>query len=356
MTLELLPPCPLKARVRNAAMRTQDVVEYEIWCRYQTASTNCIEWSVWRSYDQFSTFDQDMRTRDRHFAKMMVTVAFAPAHRMHAFFHQDQTSRFLEKRRKELEFYLQRVLMLTDVAAFPDSRGSMALAEFVELEFHTGVQCTRKDAGLNSPRSSTASVTCGLATSRSEWKQMISDEISQRHGDQALRRFKRRIRAFRKENDATAAANELIIYINEQFGDEFGKWVLANLPKTLKPGEKRALLEHQTGPESMKAMGGKWASTSISPNNVVQLSRRSSEKEILSCVQLHARGDRGNVSEFKRMTKALGMGEVECGDFVRYLKDTYDDAAGREILAMVAVAMPDARLAQELQISLEKWA
>ncbi|CAH0491222.1 unnamed protein product [Peronospora farinosa] len=90
----LLRVPPLKLHVRNATQTTGKPAVYELFCQFnkkeeekQDEPQQVAQWSLWKTYDEFQAFDNRMRAaRQSIFAKMMVTVAFAPGHRVRAFF------------------------------------------------------------------------------------------------------------------------------------------------------------------------------------------------------------------------------------------------------------------------------
>lgn len=222
------------------------------------------------------------------FAKMMVTVTFAPVHRVRAFFGQDARPSFLEKRRAELDFFMQRIMLFPDVAEFnkPGARGSKVLAEFIAAAQHMdcsellssgdGVSPTTtissaagglRDSGNSNslsssrglqfsnshgPRASGDSTqsmerqTTGGATRRA-YKLEIEEELTLRFGEHQLKRFKKRSRAFRKENDRVSAAKAFVAYLRKEFEPEFADWLLRTFVHSLKSEEERRALRAAGG-------------------------------------------------------------------------------------------------------------
>lgn len=229
------------------------------------------------------------------FARMMVTVAFAPGHRVRAFFGQDQRPSFLDKRRAELDFFMQRIMLFPDVAEFakPNAPGSQVLADFVQASQYmdcsglakvggdTGVSPTTtiSSVGANGlrdsstsnpmgssrgfrfgssigPRSSDESVHSGVVTSRQTsastssrraCKLEIEEELTLRFGEHQLKRFKKRARAVRKENDPVAAAKAFVAYLDKEFEPDFARWLLRTFIHSLKSDELRRVLRAAGG-------------------------------------------------------------------------------------------------------------
>lgn len=258
---------------------------------------------MWKTFEAFQALDAKLRAqRSRcQFAKMMVTVAFAPEHKMRMFFHQDQTARFLEKRQKELDYYMQRILLFPGVSEFVSGTGSRVLAEFLGADKH--VDCSRlllasdltASAVLLSPTSllleqhsqtetgsgnsamlrtlnvdmhaafspshsyASSSATAssfdkhrggasGPATSsRKVIKQEIEDELVLRFGEHQLKRFRKHARAFRKENDPTVAVREFTKYVAAEYDAEFASWLLPRFLKTVKPEDKKIAFREACG-------------------------------------------------------------------------------------------------------------
>lgn len=282
-------------------------LQYELFCRWRNEtkkpgdSFSYTEWSVWKTFEAFQTLDAKLRAQRPHcqFAKMMVTVAFAPEHKVRMFFHQDQTARFLEKRQKELDYYMQRILLFPGVSEFVSGTGSRVLAEFLAADKH--VDCSRlllasdltasgvslsptsllehSQAEIGSGNSamlrtlnvdmhaafspshsyasSSATVSSfdkhrggasGPATSsRKVIKQEIEDELVLRFGEHQLKRFRKHARAFRKENDPTVAVHEFTKYVAAEYDAEFASWLLPRFLKTVKPEDKKIALKEACG-------------------------------------------------------------------------------------------------------------
>jgi hypothetical protein len=225
-----------------------------------------LQWSLWKTYEEFQAFDSQMRAaRQSPFAKMMVTVAFAPGHRVRAFFHQDQTNSFLEKRRAELDFFMQRVMLFPDVAEFSKRGGCRVLADFIGAEqfmdcsallgppspsFNaSGVFSSSRgllrDSTDSDNRASVASA-AGAEDKTSSRRKMcrleIEEELALRGGAHELKRFKKRARVFRKENDPVAAADPFVEFLHKEFEPDFALWILRRFVRSLKSAEKREAL------------------------------------------------------------------------------------------------------------------
>lgn len=249
-----------------------------------------IEWSLWKTYEDFHAFDAQMRARPSRYAKMMVTVVFAPVHRVRAFFGQDQSARFLEKRTRELDYYMQRILMLPGVGEFTTGRGARELAVFLtadkfvdcqafdmeaemvrdsgeslrdnqsgggSLLLHRYTDESQRESSTYSASTSSVRLTqsggpgsrFGSSSSllppimsRKAYKLEIEDELTMRFGDRTLKRFKKRARAVRAENDAILAAQRFVEYVNADFEPEFARWLLIRYLYTMKNEEKKAAL------------------------------------------------------------------------------------------------------------------
>uniref|UniRef100_A0AAV1VL86 PX domain-containing protein n=1 Tax=Peronospora matthiolae TaxID=2874970 RepID=A0AAV1VL86_9STRA len=272
---------PLKLHVRTATQTHGEPAVYELFCRLNTtcdqqeaqqegepAAAAAVQWSIWKTYDEFQAFDNQMRAvRECLFAKMMVTVVFAPGHRMRAFFHQDHTPSFLEKRRAELDFYMQRVMLFPNVAEFSKKRGGCkVLADFIGAEQH--IDCSgllvpmspnmnvsgdfsssmgmqRDDSTNSDNRVSCAS---GVGTGdkvnsvRKRSRLEIEEEVALRCGDHELKRFKKHARFFRKENDPVAAATAFVEFLLKTFDPEFVGWIVQRFVRSLRSAEKREAL------------------------------------------------------------------------------------------------------------------
>ncbi|DBA02949.1 TPA: hypothetical protein N0F65_005976 [Lagenidium giganteum] len=315
-----------------------------------------------KSFEDFDQFDERMRTRDPLFAKMMVTVAFAPPHKVRVFFRQDQSDRFLEKRRRELDYYMQRIMMFSDVADFQHGRGSRVLAEFLEANKYVSCKGVEEDdsqrimtkmtqSPTNSGGSESGSTTSVGNGCRMQWKQAICEAIQDRFGESELKRFKRRVRDFRKQNDPTATASELADYVFATFDRDFAVWVMDGLPKMLKSTDKQSALKaaaaERQRPTSSQEMPVR-VSTLSTTGADARLQRRHSDKEILSTVDRYAGGDRQILTEFKRSTRSLASGDMTGRAFAQYVHRTLGKDAADEVLRMVASVVPDARIQAEL--------
>uniref|UniRef100_M4B6M4 Uncharacterized protein n=1 Tax=Hyaloperonospora arabidopsidis (strain Emoy2) TaxID=559515 RepID=M4B6M4_HYAAE len=271
---------PLKLHVRTATQTHGEPAVYELFCRLNTTcdkqetkqegepAASAVQWSIWKTYDEFQAFDNQMRAvRESLFAKMMVTVVFAPGHRMRAFFHQDHTPGFLEKRRAELDFYMQRVMLFPNVAEFSKKRGGCkVLADFIGAEQH--IDCSgllvpmspnmnvsgdfsssmgmRRDDSTNSDNR--VSCVSGVGTGdkvnsvRKKSRLEIEEEVALRCGDHELKRFKKHARLFRKENDPVAAATAFVEFLLKTFDPEFAGWIVQRFVRSLRSAEKREAL------------------------------------------------------------------------------------------------------------------
>lgn len=285
----LLRVPPLKLHVRDATQAEGEPPLYELFCRLTSpAAGGAVEWSLWKTYEEFQAFDHRMReSASSSFAKMMVTVSFAPVHRVRAFFGQDQRPSFLEKRRAELDFFVQRIMLFPNVVEFdkPGARGSKVLAEFISasqfmdcaelfkggeggsptttISSATGLRDSNNSNSLSSsrglnfnssrgPRASDDSShsidrqTTG-GSSRRAYKLEIEEELTLRFGEHQLKRFKKRSRAFRKENDRVAGAKVFVAYLEKEFEPEFSDWLLRTYIHSLKSEEERRVLRMTGG-------------------------------------------------------------------------------------------------------------
>ncbi|TMW68804.1 hypothetical protein Poli38472_006272 [Pythium oligandrum] len=385
MALDVLKPSPLKLHVRAARQpEGQTQPQYEILCRATIPKadgprrhdvstlmfndpSSTVEWSIWKSYEDFHTFDLQMRVRPSTFAKVMVTVAFAPSHKVRALFHQDQSARFFEKRRKELDYYLQRILLLSDVGDFVSGNGSSILAEFIRAGDHI--------PNLRLSNASTADSSHGLrqlhvdlrstysppppkeydvpAKTRKECKQEIEDELVARGGENAFKLFRKRAKTFRKENDSLHAATEFVAFVNSQYDREFAMWLLTRFYHSLRNEEQRAALSAAGGlreEEQVARRSEKLRRRSVDMLPMSPLAtHKPTSKELLAKVEKLAAGDKQRVAAFKRAAKSLGKEEMSTPEFVQFLLSTFGERDGRRILKMAAEVVPSQRLQQELR-------
>uniref|UniRef100_K3WPM6 PX domain-containing protein n=1 Tax=Globisporangium ultimum (strain ATCC 200006 / CBS 805.95 / DAOM BR144) TaxID=431595 RepID=K3WPM6_GLOUD len=429
MVPDLLRVVPLKIHVRNATQTNGEPPVYEIFCRWREEKQKLddsfiyTEWSVWKTYEEFQALDAALRTQ-RHcrFAKMMITVAFAPVHRVRMFFHQDQTTKFLEKRQKELDYYMQRILLFSEVGEFVSGKGSKVLAQFINAGAY--VDCTRlfgsrSDSGVSSvsptalllleresreisnsgsvlrtlnvdmhaafsPSSSYASSNAtaasseklrgngGGSSSRKVVKQEIEDELVLRFGEHPLKRFKKRARAFRKENDPIVAAREFSKYVREEFDTEFATWLLQKFLKMLKHEDKRSalktvagdLLLHDDDDEDEATRKARKAELKMiqrqssvdmrepsfsSSSTSTRLSRKQSSKQILSRVEQYANGNDDHIASFKVAAKALGNQEMTTKQFASFVRATFGRQDAQEILFLVMEGVPLPHVQDELR-------
>ncbi|GLD94900.1 hypothetical protein PINS_up003525 [Pythium insidiosum] len=395
--MDVLTPSPLRLRVRAARQRDSAVV-YEIHCRFSLAPApvpsdalghrlreaalltagDAVEWTVWKTFSDFQAFDAAMRSHPSAFARMMVTVAFAPEHKVRTFFHQDQSATFLEKRRKELDYYMQRILLLSDVGELATRAGSTVLSEFLGAsEFVPSLRTGRGDATPTSTTSSVSDASLGgggslrqlqidlqsscpsisergesEAKTRKQWKREIEEEITARCGEAMLKSFKKRARLFRKENDAVHAARVFISYLDEHFDREFARWLLYRFQRSLRDDEHRAALVSASSDFDIR-QSSKIRRNSV--DNVVspdsnRARRRKNDQALLAHVEHIARGNPQLVSAFKRAAKALGTGEMNPTAFVSFLRTTFAKDAG-SVLDLVVDAVPTRRLREELRLA-----
>ncbi|RLN14447.1 hypothetical protein BBJ28_00002744 [Nothophytophthora sp. Chile5] len=427
---------PLKLHVRNATQTNGEpavvrrvfiLVEYELFCRLNKAREkqddppDAVQWSLWKTYEEFQAFDNQIRAaRQSPFAKMMVTVAFAPGHRVRAFFHQDQTPSFLEKRRAELDFYMQRVMLFPDVAEFSKRGGSKVLADFLAAEQH--MDCSGL-LGLASPSMSAAFASSGgllrsssdsearasclsgngamekASSKRKMCRLEIEEELALRGGAHQLKKFKKRARVFRKENDPVAAADPFVAFLHKEFEPEFALWMLRRFVRSLKSSEKREALcdaggisaaslddedcrdsrsqrhqQHQNPRDDgddvdrqSKKYEQKIHSFSASQNSstggssrgsdsatAVRVSRKKANRQILERVNTLSNGDLHLVAEFKQAAKALGNQEMSGEAFVAYLRSTFGQVETQELLLLVVEVVPQPQVQQELRIALAR--
>lgn len=351
---------------------------------------------------------------------MMVTVAFAPEHKVRMFFHQDQTARFLEKRQKELDYYMQRILLFSGVCDFVDGTGSRVLADFVGadkfvdcsqllvsdvmsstvslsptsllLEHHSqdinsnGAMLRTLNVDMHaafSPAHSYDSSSSfdkhrgtGGTSSRQAVKQEIEDELVLRFGEHQLKRFRKRARAFRKENDPSVAVQDFTTYVAAEYDAEFASWLLPRFLKTVKPEDKKSALREACGDallserddaasrkarkdelKKMQRAASNQSMAGTSNNNnpaassssAAKLSRKKSSKEILSRVEKYARGNADLVESFKVAAKALGNQEMTTTQFVSFVRATFGRTDAQEILFLVVDVVPLPHVQRELR-------
>ncbi|KAL4151923.1 hypothetical protein PRNP1_008860 [Phytophthora ramorum] len=418
----LLRVPPLKLHVRNATQTNGEPAVYELFCRLnktrekQENPAEVVQWSLWKTYEEFQAFDNQMRAaRKSPFAKMMVTVAFAPGHRVRAFFHQDQTPSFLEMRRAELDFYIQRVMLFPDVAEFSKPGGCQVLADFIGAEQFmdcsallgpsmnmSGVFSSSRgmlrDSTDSDNRASYASATGAgdkISSRRKMCRLEIEEEIALREGAHQLKRFKKRARVFRKENDPVAAADPFVEFLHKEFDPDFALWILGRFVRSLKSAEKREALcaaggvssasidaedatenrserqirrlsmqedeadrcskkyaeqKLQNFSSSQTSSGGR-ASDPAVPGRV---SRKKANRQILERVNSLSNGDVHAVSEFKQAAKALGNQEMSGRAFVDYLRSTFGKREAEELLLLVVEVVPQPQVQQELRVALTR--
>ncbi|RLN51413.1 hypothetical protein BBJ29_000646 [Phytophthora kernoviae] len=420
----LLRVPPLKLHVRNATQTNGEPAVYELFCRLNKTQekkdnpAEVMQWSLWKTYEEFQAFDNQMRAaRKSSFAKMMVTVAFAPGHRVRAFFHQDQTASFLEKRRAELDFYMQRVMLFPDVADFSKG-GCKVLANFITAEQY--MDCS----GLVGPASPTMNMSGVFASSggplrgsyesdarvssmsaagagdkmssrRKLCRLEIEEQITLHGGDHELKRFKKRARVFRKENDPVAAVDPFMEFLQQEYDPDFSLWILQRFVRSLKNGEKRAALcaasgismssiededdvenrshrqnhrlsvqddevEHQSKKfveqklQSFSSSQTSMGSRGSDPAVPVRVSRKKANRQILEHVSTLSNGNAHVVDEFKQAAKALGNQEMSGEAFVGYLRSAFGKKAAEELLVLVVEVVPQPQVQQELRVALAR--
>ncbi|KAG1700146.1 hypothetical protein DVH05_011956 [Phytophthora capsici] len=421
----LLRVPPLKLHVRNVTQTNGEPAVYELFCRLnktrekQEEPVEVVQWSLWKTYEEFQAFDNQMRAaRKSTFAKMMVTVAFAPGHRVRAFFHQDQTPSFLEKRRAELDFYMQRVMLFPDVAEFSKREGCKVLADFVGAEQYmdcsgllglmspsmnmSGVFSSsrglQRDSTDSDNRASVASAT-GPGDKTSSRRKLcrleIEEEITLRGGAHELKRFKKRARVFRKENDPVAAADSFVEFVHKEYDPEFALWILRRFVRSIKSAEKREALcaaggisivsidaedveenrlqhqnyrlsvqEDEEADRRSRKYEQKLQSFSSSqrsstgrasdPAAPIRVSRKKTNRQILERVNALSNGNIHTVTEFKQAAKALGNQEMSGQAFVDYLRTTFGKKAAEELLVLVVDVVPQPQVQQELRVALTR--
>ncbi|KAG7384566.1 hypothetical protein PHYPSEUDO_002466 [Phytophthora pseudosyringae] len=423
----LLRVPPLKLHVRNATQTNGEPAVYELFCRLnktrekQDEPVEVMQWSLWKTYEEFQAFDNQMRAaRASPFAKMMVTVAFAPGHRVRAFFHQDQTASFLEMRRAELDFYMQRVMLFPDVVEFSKRGGCKVLADFIGAEQHMDVsgllgpaspsmnmsggfslsRGMRRDSTDSDNRASLASATGGAGDKISSRRKMcrleIEEELALRSGAHELKRFKKRARVFRKENDPVAAADPFVDFLHKEYEPDFALWILRRFVRSLKSAEKREALcaaggvsiasidaeemdentvqrqnrrlsmqeEEEADRRSKKCAEQKLQSFSSSqrssggrasdPAVPGRVSRKKANRQILERVNALSNGDVHTVDEFKQAAKALGNQEMSGQAFVDYLRSIFGKKEAEELLLLVVEVVPQPQVQQELRVALAR--
>ncbi|TYZ62542.1 hypothetical protein PybrP1_009662 [[Pythium] brassicae (nom. inval.)] len=421
MVPDLLRVVPLKLCVRSATQVDGDAPMYEVFCRWRNQTLKAddsftyTEWNVWKSYEAFQALDAELRAqRQCRFAKMMVTVAFAPEHRMRAFFHQDQTARFLEKRQKELDYYMQRILLFSGVAEFVAGTGSRVLAAFLDADQHVDCAALMRAVPEPTPPSPTAALLeqhsrealrtlnvdmhtafspshsyassttssfdklgggGGGGSARTAAKQEIEDELVLRFGEHQLKRFRKRAREFRKENDPTLAAQMFVKFVAGEYDAECASWVLQRFLKTVKSDEKYAALrdaaadsallllpvsepQHHGDDDASRKMrkasvrSMKRTSSSLSNNasgSFAKLSRKQSSKEIMARVERYARGNSEHIEAFKVAAKALGSQEMTTAQFVAFVRTTFGRDNSKDILYLVVDVVPLPHVQRELR-------
>lgn len=70
----------------------------------------------------------------------------------------------------------------------------------------------------------------------------IEEELALRGGAHQLKRFKKRARVFRKENDPVAAADPFVEFLHKEFEPDFALWILRRFVRSIKSAEKRKAL------------------------------------------------------------------------------------------------------------------
>ncbi|TDH65240.1 uncharacterized protein CCR75_006062 [Bremia lactucae] len=410
----LLRMPPLKLHVRNATQTSGEPAVFELFCRLdetrnkQEEPVGVVQWSLWKTYEEFQAFDNQMRAvRKSTFAKMMVTVAFAPGHRVRAFFHQDQTSSFLEKRRAELDFYIQRVMLFPDVLDFSKRGSCKVLADFIGAEQFmdcsgllpscisrsSSLKDVLRDSASSYSRASLVSssgVGNKISSRRKMWRMEIEMEIARRCGAHELKRFKKCARAFRKENDPVAAAS-MFVEFSKEFEPEFAFWILRCFLRSVKSCEKREALcvsggisstsidaeemkdmQHQSlrthlteEEEEAKRLSKKFADQEVQSfsnhhrgsSDIAcprRVSRKKVNRQILERVGRLSKANSDIVREFKQAAKALGNQDMSGQAFVDYLRLTFGNNEAEKLLHMVVDVIPQPQVQQELRVALAR--
>ncbi|KAL7680464.1 putative Phox domain, PX domain superfamily protein [Plasmopara halstedii] len=412
----LLRVPPLKLHVRNATQTSGEPAVFELFCRLNKAWGNndnpadAVQWSLWKTYEEFQAFDNQMRAvRKSPFSKMMVTVAFAPGHRVRAFFHQDQTSTFLEKRRAELDFYMQRVMLFPDATDFSKCGSCKVLADFIDAKQYmdcSGLLSPSMGSFLSSrgiQRSSSSSVDRASLVSaldngdnhssrRKMYRIEIEEELTLRGGPHQLKRFRKCARAFRKENDPVAAAKPFVEFLQNEYETEFAQWILKLFVRSIKSTEKREALcvaggilgasvdgedmnerkarqnyflglgkeEEAERPKNVDREQLSFANTekvggqASDPAVAGRLSRKKANRQILERVNSLSNFNAQIVCEFKQAAKALGNHEMSGQAFVDYVRSTFGEGEAEKLLLLVVESVPQPQVQRELRLALAK--
>jgi hypothetical protein len=322
------------------------------------------EWSVWRTYEQFQEFDHEMRSSDSTFSKMMVTVAFAPVHKVRVFFHRDHTEGFMERRRKELDYYMQRIMAFPEVDCFETFAGSIKLANFIGAPHcvvgndceHTGdsSKLRRLKVDSNIPISSSLSaLTKACAKSKTQTKSEISDEIAIQYGENILKKFKKRTRELSKDCDAVASVAKYVVFLNETFDSEFCHWLIPQVASTLSHEIKKqillsAMVDMRNSLEKIERCVSK-SSMGRRRSRTRKSNARLSERDILAHVEVMCGGDKSQLAAFKKATKSLGMREMSPDSFVSFIRTNFSTKDADEILYMVTEVIPNEKIQSQLQ-------
>ncbi|CCI47813.1 unnamed protein product [Albugo candida] len=270
--LELPQPIPLTVTVRSARRGKDELTPatYEIYCQYkqpletyksgksanQSDSKQLVhEWSIWRSYEEFETFDAEMRKRKSSYSKMMVTVLFAPTRHVHVFLRQDKTIRFLHRRRKDLDHYLQRILTFTNVADFHSGYGSHILGEFIEADTHmrcyriypslhrssisyTSSKCGRGKKvekimclGRSLEKGQCVGLKCACYKTRSKLKAELQEYLTKRLSVTVFKQFRKEVRQLKMSKDVSKFYEQ---YLYRDFTHSQCRWILSRFIPILK--------------------------------------------------------------------------------------------------------------------------
>ncbi|GMF17847.1 unnamed protein product [Phytophthora fragariaefolia] len=254
-----------------------------------------------------------------------------------------------------------------------------------------------RDSSDSDNRASCASVN-GASDKGSSRRKMcrleIEEELALRGGAHQLKRYKKRARVFRKENDPVAAADPFVEFLHKEFEPEFAMWILKRFVRSIKSAEKREALcaaggisiesveaedldesrsqnqnhrlsvqEEEVADRQSKKYGAcarrgfcqRGSSGRVSDPAVHgRLSRKKANRQILERVNVLANGDVHTVDEFKQAAKALGNQEMSGQAFVDYLRSTFGKMAAEELLALVVEVIPQPQVQHELRVALAR--
>ncbi|GMF11612.1 unnamed protein product [Phytophthora lilii] len=156
-------------------------------------------------------------------------------------------------------------MLFPDVVEFSKQGGCRVLADFIGAEQHmdcsgllrpaspsmnmSGVFSSSRgllrDSTDSDNRASVVSATGAgdkISSRRKMCRLEIEEELALRGGAHQLKRFKKRARVFRKENDPVAAADPFVEFLHKEFEPDFALWILRHFVRSLKSAEKREAL------------------------------------------------------------------------------------------------------------------